>query len=196
MVRKIVNIISTVLLIVLIILVIFIFYTRATGGVPELFGYQIYRVQTGSMSPTLEIGDVILSRRIEPSDIHKGDIITYRGTEGEMKDKLITHEVISEPVLGSGGDYTIHTQGTVKGALPDPAIDGDQVMGKYISTLKVLNHLYSFFLSPYGLIVFILVIVGLFVYEMISLVLSYNSLDDETPGGSEKKQQKKAKKKK
>ena len=59
---KVFSIISTIVLIVLIIIVVVIFVTRATGGVPEMFGYQIFRVQTGSMAPTAEeVGDVILS---------------------------------------------------------------------------------------------------------------------------------------
>ena len=178
MVKKILNIISTIVLVVLIIIVIYVFYVRATGNVPEIFGFQVYRVQSGSMSPTLEIGDVILSRKVEPSDIHKGDIITYKGEEGELRGKLITHEVILEPQRSENGEWKIQTQGVASGALPDPPISSSAVLGKYVVTLSFLNGLYSFFLSPTGLIVFIFIIVALFGYEMISLLVSYKKLDE------------------
>ena len=126
MFKKVLNIISTVVLIVLIIIVIFVFYAKATGNVPEILGYQIYRVSSGSMSPTLEIGDVILSHRVDPSQICKGDIITYLGTQGDMEDKLITHEVVDEPEI-ENGSYIFHTKGKAKGALLDPPVNESQV---------------------------------------------------------------------
>ena len=179
MFKKVFNIISTIVLIVLIIVVIFIFYTRATGNVPELFGYQIYRVSSGSMAPKLQIGDVILSHKVDPADIHTGDIITYMGTEGDYKDKLITHEVVSEPKY-ENGHYVIHTQGIVQGAQQDPPISEEQVKGRLVTKLTILNSLYTFFLSPYGLIAFILVIIVLFGFEMISLIVSYRRIDEGT----------------
>ena len=179
MFKKIFNIISTIILIVLIIIVIFIFYTRATGNVPEIFGYHVYRVSSGSMAPALQIGDVILSHKVDPADIHTGDIITYMGTEGDYEDKLITHEVISEPTY-ENGHYVIHTQGILQGSSPDPPITDEQVKGRLVTKLTFLNALYTFFLSPYGLLTFILIIIILFGYELVSLIVSYKRIDEGT----------------
>ena len=177
MVRKVLNIIGTVILIILIIIVVVVFYARATNHVPELFGFQLFRVSSGSMSPNLEIGDVILSHRVPISDIHEGDIITYTGETGDLKGKLITHMVIKEPSLASDGGYVLQTQGTAEGTVPDEPIKDDQIIGKYIRRMSFLNGIYSFFITPKGLIVFIAIIIILFAYEMISLIISYKSLD-------------------
>ena len=64
--RKISSILSTVLLIAVILLLVVIFITRLTGHVPSIFGYSVFRVQTDSMTPFLQVGDVIIDKRFPP----------------------------------------------------------------------------------------------------------------------------------
>lgn len=177
-VRKILNIISTVLLIAIIAVVIFVFIARITGNVPSIFGFTVFRVQTDSMSPTLEIGDVIIDRKVPAEEIKKGDIITYDCLTGEMAGHTITHRVITEPEQRDG-IYYFQTQGDKTGAIPDEVIRYDQIEGKFITKVPLLNQLYTFFLSPYGLIAFIFLIMVLFGYELISLILSYRAIDEK-----------------
>lgn len=176
--KKVLNVIATLFLILLVIIVIFVFVSRVSGEAPNVFGYQIFRVSSGSMTPTLEIGDVILVKRTPPEDIKNGDIITYKGTEGDFRDKIITHMVIEEPAKNENGEFIFQTSGIVTGAIPDPPIKGYQVLGVFVSKIPFLNSLYSFFLTEYGLMAFIGLIVVLFGYEMISLIVSYRHLDE------------------
>lgn len=178
MVRKIFNVIVTIVLVLLIVLVVFIFITRATGSTPSIFGYSIYRVQTDSMVPTLQVGDVILSKQVAPEEIHLGDIVTYECRSGRLEGQTITHRVALEPEE-RGGVYYYRTKGDKEGASLDDEISYDQVKGRYVKTLHLIDKLYSFFLSPGGLIAFIAVIVVLFGYEMISLIMSYRAIDDK-----------------
>ena len=193
--RKIVNVLTTVLLVLLVAIVILVFIARVTGHSPSVFGYHIFRVSSGSMEPTLNVGDVILVKSPPPSAIHENDIVTYNGLEGDFAGKVITHRVVEEPEE-DGGIWYFQTQGDVEGSLPDPKITYDQIEGKFITKLTVLNHIYSFFLSPYGLITFVFIIIALFGYEMISLVLSYRSLDEKDDDYYEPKNKKKSKKRK
>lgn len=177
MVRKIINIASTVLLIAMIALVVFLFVIRMNGNTPSLFGYSVYRVQTGSMEPTLKVGEVILVKSCDPEDIHEGDIITYKMTYGSLAGQTITHRVAQEPEVRNGV-YYFRTKGDNNNAL-DEEITFDVIQGKYVKTLALVDRLYSFFLSPLGLIVFIGVIVLLFGYEMIALIVSYKATDEK-----------------
>ena len=177
MARKIVNIFSTVLLVVLILIVILLFIVRLSGNSPSIFGYHIFRISSGSMEPVLNVGDIILVKETPPEDIHKDDIITYKSEQGEMEGQAITHRVVAEPEI-KGGVYTFQTQGDLNGAALDPIITYDQVEGKYIRKLAFIDKLYSFFFTPYGLIIFIAVILILFGYEIISLMVSYRALDE------------------
>ncbi len=195
MAKKIINILSTVLLIVLVIIVVFVFISRISGKSPSIFGYHVFRVSSGSMEPELNIGDIILVKEVAPEEIHEGDIITYNGEVGEFDGKVITHKVIEEPEEADGV-WEIQTQGIAEGVLPDPQITYDQVEGKFMQKLSFLNKVYAFFLTPYGLILFVFVIIALFGYEMISLILSYRSLDVKDDDYYEPKAKKKSKKRK
>jgi signal peptidase len=64
--------------------------SRLTGGEPQLMGYQVKAVLSGSMEPVFQTGSVIsIKLGKDPSSYKKGDIITF-----QMEDKLITHRII------------------------------------------------------------------------------------------------------
>lgn len=189
MAKKVFRIISTVFLILLVLLVIFLFIIRLSGNSPSIFGYHLFRVSSDSMEPTLKVGDVILVGPASADSIHKGDIVTYVADQGEMTGQEITHRVVVEPEI-KNGEYTYQTQGDADGAPLDPIITSDQIVGKFVVKLALIDKLYSFFFTPYGLIIFIVLIVVLFGYEMISLLVSYKtidniSLEDSASKGSE-----------
>ena len=197
MFKKIMNVISTIVLIVLILVVIAVFISRMTGSTPSVFGYSVFRVQTDSMEPTLMVGDVILSKKVPAEEIAQGDIITYDCLTGPLAGQTITHRVATEPVERNGAYYYV-TKGDKAGAMQDEEITYDQIEGKYLRTLPLLDKMYSFFLSPYGLITFVFVIIALFGYEMITLILSYkhiNEFDEEYYAPKNKKKSRKRKKK-
>ena len=186
-VKKILGVLGTILLIILLAVVIVMFNARISGEAPSVFGYQVFRVSSGSMEPELMIGDVIIVKDADVEDIQKGDIVTYVGEEGEFRDKFITHKMIEDPQLVDG-KYVFHTQGIYEGAVPDPDWYEDQLLGEYVCTVPYVDKVYNFFLEPYGLITFVLIIIVLFGYELISLIISYKTLDeiDEEEEKSEK----------
>ena len=176
--NRILNAIMTVFLALLIILLIFMFIARASGNTFSLFGLSFFRVQSGSMEPTLKIGDVIMVQHTSAENIHKGDIVSYKADEGEMEGNIVTHRVIAEPQPW-GDEYILQTQGDANDTQPDPEITSEQLVGKYVTTLWLMGKLYSFFLTPVGLVTLIVIIIGLFGFEMISLLVSYKSLDNK-----------------
>jgi signal peptidase len=56
---------------------------------PMALGARTYTVQSGSMSPAIRTGDVIVSERIPPAEAEVGDIVTFRDPAGGGD--LITH---------------------------------------------------------------------------------------------------------
>ena len=195
MVKKVFNIFMTVLLILLIAIVVLVFITRMNGKAPSLFGLTVFRVQTDSMEPTLMVGDVILDKKVAPEEIHKGDIVTYDCTEGSLAGQTITHRVAYEPEVRDGVYYYV-TMGDKAGAAADAEITYDQIEGKFDRKLPILNQMYTFFLSPGGLITFIGIIVALFAYELISLIINYKRIDEPDDDYYEPKPKKESKKRK
>lgn len=193
MAKKIFNVIATVFLFFLIVVVIFVFISRTRGESPSVFGYHVFRVSSDSMVPTLDVEEIILVKESKPEEVNKGDIVTYIGEQGDLKDMTVTHRVVSGPTK-VGDTYYLTTMGDKEGAVADPEISFDRVIGKYITSLPVIDKIYTFFLSPVGLITFIVLIIVLFGYEMISLIMSYKAIDKFDDDYYEPKPKKKSKK--
>ena len=82
----------------------------------EVFGYTFFQIQTGSMSGTIEIDDIIIVKITD--DVHEKDIITYTDN-----DSIITHRLITE------NGNTLITKGDANNT-EDKPIERKQVIGK------------------------------------------------------------------
>ena len=56
----------------------------------DILGYTAFEVVTGSMSGTIEIGDVIIVKLLNQDEIHEGNIVVFK-----QDGNLITHRVKS-----------------------------------------------------------------------------------------------------
>ena len=176
MFKKIMNILTTFILVILVVSVLFFFGTRLMGKTPSVFGNYVFRVSSESMEPTLKVGDVILVHSVKAEDIHKGDIVTYTAQSGEMRGREITHRVVEEPVV-TDGSYHYQTKGDAPNATLDPEISYSQIRGKFVIKLVVIGWFFNTISTPIGMVVFIGLIILLFGYEMVSLLVSYKSID-------------------
>ncbi len=143
------NIFVKILTLVIIFISIIIVVQKVTNNEESFLGFRIFRVQTGSMIPKYQIGDVILVKETEPDKIKIGDDVTYEGEKGSMKGMLVTHRVID--IEEVDGKRVFHTQGIANNS-EDPVVNEDQVNGvvqtkMYILSLicMLLNNKYVFY---------------------------------------------------
>ncbi|MBQ7385263.1 MAG: signal peptidase I [Ruminococcus sp.] len=173
--KKFFDVLCWVVIAVLVISVIISVASRFMGTNPSLFGYSVFRVSSGSMSPELEVGDVILGKSVDdPMNIKVGDIVTYKGS-GELSGKLITHKVIVAPEEVDG-EIMLQTKG-VANEIADSPINADRVVSVVISELKFLESFYNFFFSPWGLLVIIALIIIVFIDEVIVIIKNLTGND-------------------
>ena len=62
-----------------------------------LFGLRPLVFESGSMSPTIETGDLAISRSVDASSLEKGDIVSVPTGTGSR----VTHRVVSVEQVGS-----------------------------------------------------------------------------------------------
>ena len=88
----------------------------------NIFGYSVLSAETGSMSPTIEKGDIVIIKIGD--EIKENDIITYK------KDNvLITHRIVS-----IDGD-TIITKGDYNNTEDEP-ITKNEIIGKEVAIIN------------------------------------------------------------
>ena len=89
------NILYVLIFVIVVFMLIVVALQRFTNNEISIGGYRIFSVASGSMVPKYEIGDILIAKEINVSDIQVGDNITYKGKLGGTKDKIVTHQVIS-----------------------------------------------------------------------------------------------------
>lgn len=161
------NIICWTLIAVLVFTLVVFFMSRINGSTPSVFGYSIFRVSSGSMEPELMVGDIILDKTVDnPGDLKVGDVITFKSSD--YGDMLVTHKVIKAP-YEENGKLMLQTKG-IANEVEDKPISTDNVKGIMICKVDYLDTVYNVFLSPWGLLILIALIVIIFFDEIITIV--------------------------
>jgi signal peptidase len=172
LISKILKIGSYCLFGLIICLSLFVVALRFLGESPSIFGYSFYYVLTQSMEPEIMAGDMILGKTTDPADLKVGDIITYVGEAGTLKDKIITHEIIEI----ENGIFT--TQG-VANDIPDPQISSSQILSRYVATIPLAGKIFSVINSKYGFIFLIITPLCLLIVNEISIIVKAFKEDKE-----------------
>lgn len=162
------NIILAVLTAMVLILVFFLLQSKVSGSVPSLGSYQLYIVMSGSMSPAVDTGSLVVVKVLEPEAIKPQDIITFRGEVD--KDSITTHRVIAKESQ-DGIQFT--TRGDANEVEDPMPVEASQLIGKVVLAVPYAGYAFHFARSREG----IMTLVGL-VAAVISLEL-VKTLRDE-----------------
>ena len=98
----------------------------------DIFGYSIFSTETASMSPTIEIGDIVFVKIGE--QVQENDIITYKSGNAFITHRII--EIDGDSIIAKGDNN--NTQ--------DEAIQRNDVIGKvtYImNNVEVWKNVFS-----------------------------------------------------
>jgi signal peptidase I len=139
------------------------------GADRAMFGYRVYTVLTGSMTPGptspeggFGAGAVIVVKAIAPQDVAVGDVITYRIDPD--RGTVLTHRVveIKTRLDGTPGLWFV-TRGDANDA-DDPPVPADRVIGKKVLSIpKIGGVIRSVQQNPVPSVVFALAAIGFIV---------------------------------
>lgn len=146
------NVVFVVLLLVMAGLSFFLIQSRVSGGVPQVAGYQMYIVLSGSMSPEFDSGSLVFVREKEPEQLVVGDIITFRSINDP--DSLTTHRIVEVQRDDGLRFITRGDANNVNDPIPVPA---DSVVGQVTGDVPYVGYLLNFVQTPQGLVLLIFV---------------------------------------
>ena len=140
-----------------VVLILVIAVQNFTNSGQSIGGYRIFHIVSGSMSPKYDSGEVVISKEIDVNEIKVGDDIVYVGSIGDIKNRVILHEVI-EIEHNEQGKIVIHAKGIANNE-NDPDVREEQILGivKFKST--ILAYLFVLATNQYTsfIVIFILV---------------------------------------
>lgn len=142
----------------------FLFMERVAGTEhPTLLGYSVAVVASGSMEPSLSVGDMIVNR-VE-SDYEEGDIITFRSG-----DSLTTHRIVAVTSAGYA------TKGDANNAVDPDIVSPESVVGRVAGRIPHVGNAIFFLRTPLGMV--LLIFAGLLMIELPFVFQRHRDLTD------------------
>ena len=139
----------------IVITIVFIFMIISILSNIGSFGYKFYDILTGSMSPTINPGSLIIVKEIDDKEINEGDIITFKGNSTS---DVTTHRVVE--VIEESEGIKFQTKGDANDVLDPILINGNLLVGKVVFNIPYIGKLMSF-INQYRVVIVILIIVYL-----------------------------------
>ena len=151
----------------------YVSYVSASGnGVPSVLGIRMFSIQTESMYPTLNPGDLIFDTAVkDPATLQRGDIITYWTViNGERV--LNTHRIHE---IYDGGGYLIFGTKGDNNTIADPlTVHESEVVGIYATKVAGIGKVFDYLQTSTGFL--IVVVVPVFVFFLYYLVQFFRVL--------------------
>lgn len=165
-----------------------------THGLTYIFDYSYLLVLTDSMEPDYEVGSCVIIQKINQEDVKVGDDLTFYYEPYNM---VVTHRVEEIIIKENEPYYTFKLHGINKtsdqckdnGGYEDcttqyQVVTSDKVLGKVVSSSFALGQFLNFMLTPWGLIILLLIPGGYLIYVSASnLIKAFK----EEPNESEAK---------
>lgn len=128
---------------------------------PNIFGFRILQVASGSMSGTLEVNDIIVIKEYKnEDDVADGDIITFK-----KGSSFITHRIVETSTTTEENMYI--TRGDANGSEDTEPVAYKEIYGKYIFTIPFLGKIIAFMQNPAGMTIVFIIPILLIVIELL-----------------------------
>ncbi len=168
---------SVVMWIIILVAALYAFTTLATkdeNTVANIAGFTPLSVQSNSMSPTFDEGDLIIIQKCDPSTLSQGDVITFH-TIIDNKYALNTHRIDSIAEAAGARSYT--TKGDNNDVTDTHIISDVDIVGKYVGRVPGLGRVMTFLSSSTGfLVVIVIPMLLFFIYQVYHLIIVGMSL--------------------
>ena len=165
-------VLSVIMWIIILVAALYAFTTLATredGSVSDIAGFTPLAVQSDSMSPTFNKGDLIFIQKCDTSKLEVGDIVTFH-TIIDNEYALNTHRIDSIDELNGMRSFT--TKGDNNDVVDTHVISDGDIVGKYLFAIPHMGKVMDFLSSSMGfLIVIVLPMLLFFIYQVYHLVV-------------------------
>lgn len=138
--KKILNVISTILVAIVVVLALLLVGAR-------FIGLNVYTVLSGSMEPTYHVGSLIYVKDVDTDELKAGDVITYMLDE----DTIVTHRIAD--VIPDETDPSIirfQTKGDANDSVDGSLVHYKNVIGTPVFSIPKLGYLANYIQQPPG----------------------------------------------
>ena len=130
----------------------------------RLSNLSYYVILSGSMQPSINIDDVVVSRKLNETEVNAsvdvGDVATY--FDGKS---YVTHRVYDKTTDKNTGETVYIFKGDNNNTIDRYSVKASQIKGKQVYNLKNGAGLFEFLNSIYGIVTLVSILLLLFMVE-------------------------------
>lgn len=183
-VGNIVTIVLSAVLIAVFIAFVSIMIQVGQGKTPSLFNRRFYYIVTDSMTPNINVGDVILSKTVTADDTEQfteGAVITYTAESGVMQGKEVTHRIVEGVHFDESlNDYVVLTKGDKPGAKVDDPVRISRINAVMVKKSPLISWFLGVFKSGAGFALIIALPLGvMLVCLVVKLIMTIKAPAEE-----------------
>jgi len=169
--------VGNILLDILIVLVVLIALAMSVmvisskaSGVPNVLGYSPMTVQTDSMVPTFNVGDLLIDKKVNTDTLKVGDVITYKEVVNNVQ-ILNTHRIVK--IFTDAGLVSYVTKGDHEKDQDIMPVRQSDVVGKWTGHhIPLLGKIMDFIKSQMGIMVcFVIPLALLFIWQLYKFIM-------------------------
>ena len=154
--KKIFKRVILIILIILFVVNLILYFEENT----HILGFYMFNIVSESMEPTFFKDDLVVVKKIEVSNLQKGDIITFR-----QEDRIISHRIVK--IIIEKGKMKFITKGDNNEVQDKDSIEINNIYGKVVFSIPKIGKLIHYIQNSRGFInIFIFVII---VFVLVSL---------------------------
>ena len=183
--KKAINIAVNILLWIIValsaIVTVLVFTSQSNGGVPSLLGITPISIQTESMKPTLNKGDLVLTKKVDIKTLEVDDIISFWTIVDNQK-VINTHKIVEITGDGVTSIVTLKTKGDANPTEDEKTVYPSDVISKYTGTkLPHLGALLTFLQTATGfLLCIVFPLVLFFLFQLYKFIKTLVEIKKET----------------
>lgn len=134
-----------------------------SGQVPQVMGFSVLRVLTGSMKPEIPEDSMLLVQKTDAASLQVGDVISFFSPDPSLNGALNTHRIVG--ITEVDGSLQFTTKGDANMIEDQYPVDESRVVGKVIFVSTRFGKLLRLISNPlvFGLAVLVplvLILVG------------------------------------
>ena len=126
-------------------------------NVPNVMGYKPFIVLSGSMETEIHVGDLIITKIVDPKDLKENDVIAFRDAEGTVT----THRII-EIITKNDITYFV-TKGDNNASQDQNLVEYKDVEGIYITRIPGIGTIMNELTKPTIIVIVILGVTIIFI---------------------------------
>ena len=130
---------------------------RAMKGDYSAPAFNDYVVMSGSMLPTIQVKDIVVTKKVPEEKLEVGDIITFISPDTRFGGISVTHRIIEKYYDESIGSYSYRTKGDNNNIADSVLVPNKNILGKVILKVPKLGYLQDILSSKGGLIIVVLI---------------------------------------